>query len=66
MPPVGWSAGDFERWLKGALEVECLSLSLSLSLSLRELCEWKVEGGLPCWEPWRIGRKGSGGGHIFP
>jgi hypothetical protein len=26
--------GTFERWLKGAPEVELLSLSLSLSLSL--------------------------------
>ena len=26
-PGVGSSTGDFERWLKGALEVECLSLS---------------------------------------
>jgi len=25
-PGVGSSTGDFERWLKGALEVECLSL----------------------------------------
>jgi len=24
---------------------------------------WK--GGLPCWGPWRIGRKGSGDGHLF-
>jgi hypothetical protein len=25
-PGVGLSTGDFERWLKGALEVECLTL----------------------------------------
>jgi len=25
-PGVGLSTGDFERWLKGALDVECLSL----------------------------------------
>jgi len=29
---VGSSTGDFERWLKGALEVGHLSLSLSLSM----------------------------------
>jgi len=41
-PGVGSSTGDFEIWLKGALEVECLSLSLW------ELCEGNMEGGLPC------------------
>ena len=40
-PGVGLSTGDFERWLKGALEVE--------ELSLRELCEGNLEGGLLCW-----------------
>jgi len=38
---VGSSTRDFEIWLKGALEVECLSLW--------ELCERNLEGGLPCW-----------------
>ena len=38
-PGVGSSTGDFERWLKGALDVECLSLSLSLW----ELCEGNLE-----------------------
>jgi len=57
-PGVGLSTGDSERWLKGALEVECFSLSLSLS-------EGNLEGGLSCWGPWRIGRKGSGDGHLF-
>ena len=37
------STRDFERWLKGALEVE--------RLSLWELCEGNLEGGLPCWGP---------------
>jgi hypothetical protein len=37
-PGVGSSTGDVERWLKGALEVECLSLW--------ELCEGDLEGGL--------------------
>ena len=55
---VGLSTGDFERWLKGALEVGCPSLW--------QLCEGNLEGGLPCWGPWRIGRKGSGDGHLFP
>jgi len=36
------------------------------SLSLWELCEKNLEGGLPYWVPWRIGRKGSGNGHLFP
>jgi len=57
-PGVGSSTGDFERWLKGALEVG--------HLSLWELCKGNLEGGLPCWGPWRIGRKGSGEGHLFP
>jgi len=38
-PGVGSSTGDFERWLKGALEVGCFSLW--------ELCEGNLEGGLP-------------------
>jgi hypothetical protein len=59
-PEVGSSTADFEKWLKGALEVE------RLSLSLWELSEGNLEGGLPWWVPWRIGRKGSGGGHLFP
>ena len=41
-PGVGLSTGDFERWLKGALEVE--------RLSLWELCEGNLDGGLPCWD----------------
>ena len=40
---VGSSTGDFKIWLKGALEVECLSLWV--------LCEGNLEGGLPCWGP---------------
>jgi len=42
-PGVGSASGDFERWLKGALQVE--------RLSLWELCEGNLEGGLPCWRP---------------
>jgi hypothetical protein len=56
-PGVGSSAGDFEIWLKGLVAVE--------SLSLWELCERNLEGGLPCWGPLRIGRKGSGDRHLF-
>ena len=37
-PGVGSSTMDYDRWLKGALEVE--------RLSLWELCEGKLEGGL--------------------
>jgi hypothetical protein len=40
-PGVGSSTGDFELWLKGALEVG--------HLSLWELCEGNLEGRLPCW-----------------
>ena len=38
---------DFERWMKGAVEVD--------RLSLRELCEgtWR-DGVLLCWGPWRM------------
>jgi len=57
-PGVGSSTGDFERWLKGPLEVGCFSLW--------ELCEGKLEGELPCWVPWRIGTKGSGYRHLSP
>jgi hypothetical protein len=57
-PGVGLSTGDFERWLKGALEVG--------RLSLWELCEGYLEGGLHCWGPWSIGRKGSGDGRLLP
>ena len=42
-PGVGSSTGEFGRWLKGALEVQ--------HLSLWELCEGNLEGGLPCWGP---------------
>jgi hypothetical protein len=34
-------------------------------LTLWELCEGILEWGLPCWEPLRICRKGSGEGHLF-
>jgi len=40
---VSPSTGDFEIWLKRALEVECPSLW--------ELCERNLKGGLPCWGP---------------
>jgi hypothetical protein len=60
-PRMGSSTGDSERWLKWALDVQ----RLSLSLSLWELCEGNLEWGLPCWGPWRIGRKGSGDGNLF-
>jgi len=56
-PVVGSSTRDFERWLKGALQVG--------HLSLWELCEGNLEGGLPCWVP-LIGRKGFGDGRPFP
>jgi len=42
-PGVGSSTGDIEIWLKGAMEVECLSLW--------ELCEGNPEGRLHCWGP---------------
>ena len=42
-PGVGSSTKNFEICLKGALEVECLSLW--------ELCEGNLEGGLPCRGP---------------
>ena len=58
---VGSFTRDFERWMKGALEVE----RLSLSLSLRELCEGNLEVRLLYWGPWRICRKDSGDGHLF-
>jgi hypothetical protein len=30
------------------------------------LCEGNLEGRLPCWEPWWIGRKSSGDRHLSP
>jgi len=57
-PGMGSSTRDFERCLKGALEVG--------QLSLWELCVGNLEEGLPCWVPWRTGRKGSGDRHLFP
>jgi hypothetical protein len=56
-PGVSLSTGDFERWLKEALEVR--------HLSVWELRGENLEGGLPCWGPWRIGGKGSVDGHLF-
>jgi hypothetical protein len=47
-PGVGSSNKDFEMWLREALEVE--------RLSLWKLCEGNLEGGLPCWGPWRVRR----------
>jgi len=41
----GSFTGECERWLKGALKAE--------RLSLRELCEGNLEGGL-YWGPWRM------------
>jgi hypothetical protein len=55
---VGSFTRDFDRWKKGALEVE--------HLSLRELREGNLEVGLLYWGPWRICRKGSGDGHLSP
>jgi len=49
---------DFEGWLKVNLEVGLLSLW--------EFREGNLEGGLPGWVPWRIGRRVSGEGHVFP
>ena len=40
---VGPSTGDFERWLKGAMLVQ--------RLSLWDLGEGTLEGGLPYWGP---------------
>ena len=57
-PEVGSSTGDFERRLKGALEV--------VHLSLWEFREGNLEGRLPFCGPWRISREGSGDGHLFP
>jgi hypothetical protein len=41
-PGVGSTTRDFERWLKGALGLGCLSLW--------ELCEGNLKGGL-AWDP---------------
>jgi hypothetical protein len=57
-PGVGLSTGDFERRLKGALGVGRPFLWV--------LCERNLEGGLPCWVPLRVGRKGTGNRHLFP
>jgi hypothetical protein len=53
-PGVGLSTGDFERWLKGALEVG--------RLSLWELCEGNLEEGssIGDFESWMKGLWGMG------
>jgi len=53
---VGSSTGDFERWLKGALEMK--------RLSRLELCKGNLEGGLPFLGTLEGGRKGSRDGHL--
>ena len=45
---VGSSTGDFERWLKGALEVERLSLSLYGNSVMG------THRGDLCWGPCRL------------
>ena len=45
---------DFERWMKGALEVE--------RLSLRELCEGNLEGGSFTRDPGGCVNEDSGDG----
>ena len=57
-PGVGSSTGDFEIWLKGAVEVCCLSLW--------EVCEGNLEGGLPCWDPEGYVEKALETGISFP
>jgi hypothetical protein len=57
-PEVDSSTGDLERWLKVAPEVG--------RLSIWELCKENLEGDFLRWEPWRIGRRDSGDGHLFP
>jgi hypothetical protein len=47
---LGSYTRDFDRWVKGALE----------------LCKGNLEERLTCWRPWRVNRKGSGDGHLFP
>ena len=54
---MGSSTGDFEIWLKGALEVEWLSLW--------ELCEGNREGGLPSGDPVRYVEKAPKTGNSF-
>ena len=55
----GSSTGDFERRMKWALEVWCVSFcGNSVKGTWRE---GSLAGG-----PWRVGRRGSGDGHLFP
>jgi hypothetical protein len=55
----GSFAKEFEEWIKGALEVE--------DISLREICEGNLEGrGLLYRGPWRMCKEGSGEGHFSP
>ena len=55
---MGSSTGDFERWLKVALE--------GGRFSLWELCEGALERGLPCWGPWREGSLAGDPGERAP
>jgi len=56
--------------LLGTLGYERKTLGMGISIhagsNLWELFEGNLEGGLPCWGPWRIGRKGFGDWHLFP
>jgi hypothetical protein len=56
----GLSIGDFERWMKGALGMECLSLKRLRGEG------FGVGGSSFTGEPERYVKKGSGYGHLSP
>jgi len=49
---------DFERWMKGALDVE--------HISLWELCDGNLRGGGFLGDPGGCVKEGSGDGHLSP
>ena len=55
-PGRGLIYRNFERWMKGALKVD--------RLSLRELCKWKPGWGSFTGEPGGFVRKGFRDGHL--
>jgi len=57
-PGRGSSTWDFERWMKGALGMECFSL--------KRLSQWASGEGSFTGDPGRYVKKGSGYRHLSP
>jgi hypothetical protein len=60
-PFIGVQLGNLERAQKYGLKG-----LWRWSISFWEFCEGNLERGLPCWRPWRLGRKVAGDMNLFP